>query len=57
MVRVSPRPELRNAPVFLKPESLNKVPEPGKPLIGEEMERFVQKMTAGISNILELEKK
>ena len=55
--KVKPRPELRNAPLFLKPESLKKVPEPGKPLQGNDMEQFVRKMTAEIANILELEKK
>lgn len=55
--QVQPRKELRNAPFFLKPEGLKKVPEPGKPLKGKDMERFIQKMTAEIAEILELEKK
>ena len=54
---VKPRPELKNAPVFLKPERLKKVPEPGKPLEGKDMEKFVQEITTEIAGILELEKK
>jgi threonine synthase len=48
---------LKNAPVFLKPERLKKIPEPGKPLEGEDMEKFVQEISAEIAGILELEKK
>ena len=55
--KVKPRTELKNAPFFLRPESLKKVPEPGKPLKGKDMERFIRKMTTEIAGILELEKK
>jgi threonine synthase len=54
---VKPRPDLKNAPVFLKPERLEKVPEPGKPLEDKDMEKFVQEIAAEIAGILELEKK
>jgi threonine synthase len=54
---VKPRSDLKNAPVFLKPDRLKKVPEPGKPLEDKDMEKFVQEITAEIAGILELEKK
>jgi threonine synthase len=54
---VKPKSELKSAPVFLKPERLKKIPEPGKPLEGEDMEKFVQEISAEIAGILELEKK
>ena len=55
--RVKPKPELKNAPVFLSPEDLKKVPEPGKPLSGEDMDQFVLKISDEIARILELERK
>ena len=54
---VKPRPDLKNAPVFLKPERLEKVPEPGKPLFGKDMDKFVQEIALEIAGMLELEKK
>jgi threonine synthase len=55
--RVKPKPELKNAPVFLHPDSLKKVPEPGKPLTGKDMDQFVLKISDEIAKILELERK
>ena len=54
---VKPIPELKNAPLLLKPENLKKYPEPGKPLHEEEMKLFIREMTAEIASILDLEMK
>jgi threonine synthase len=54
---VKPKPELKNAPVLIKPRSLKKFPQPGKPLEGEDMRLFIQETVAEIAEILGLEKK
>lgn len=54
---VIPREKLKNAPFLVKPERLDKYPEPGKPLQAEDMDRFVDIMSSEIAEILELEKK
>jgi threonine synthase len=54
---IKPRPELKNAPLLIKPKGLKKYPEPGKPLRGQEMEQFVSEMVAAIAAILGLEKR
>jgi threonine synthase len=54
---VTPKKELKNAPVLVKPEGLKKYPEPGKPLEGEAMDAFVREMSSEIAAILELEKR
>ncbi|MFC1533750.1 threonine synthase [Thermodesulfobacteriota bacterium] len=54
---VKPRQELKNAPLLVKPEKLERYPEPGNPLKGEDMKRFIQEMTSEIAGILNLEKK
>ncbi|RLC19808.1 MAG: threonine synthase, partial [Deltaproteobacteria bacterium] len=52
---VTPREELRNAPVAVQPEGLEKYPEPGRPLSGKDMEEFVRRTTREIARILDLE--
>jgi threonine synthase len=54
---VTPRAELKNAPSLIKPEKLQKFPQPGKPLQGDDMKRFVDETAAEIARILELKKK
>jgi threonine synthase len=54
---VTPREELKNAPLLVKPETLAKFPEPGSPLEGEEMKRFVEVTVAEIARILSLKKR
>ena len=54
---VRPKKELRNAPELVKPKNLKRYPEPGNPLQGEDMKRFVHEMTSEIAQILNLEKK
>ncbi len=54
---IKPRPELKNAPTWVKPKDLAKYPEPGKPLQGEDMQEFIREMTKEIAGILKLKKK
>jgi threonine synthase len=54
---ISPNQELINAPLYIHPETLDKVPEPGKPLKGEEFTRFVEKVAEEIATVLDLKKK
>ena len=54
---VVPKQELRNAPILVRPDTVRKFPEPGEPLEGEEMDRFVNQMAQAIAEILGIEKK
>lgn len=54
---VRSRPELTNAPQLIRPESIQKFPEPGKPLEGENMKRFVEVMSREIAEMLNLQRK
>ncbi|MFC1812930.1 threonine synthase [Thermodesulfobacteriota bacterium] len=51
---ITPDPGLINAPVFVHPEDLEKVPAPGKPLQGVEFERFVKRVSEEIAEALDL---
>ena len=53
---VKPRKELKNAPVLVRPKGLKKYPEPGRPLKGQDMKRFIQTMSSEIAGILNLQK-
>jgi len=54
---VRPKAELRNAPVAIVPPDLDILPEPGKPLHGEDLERFVRQSAREIARILGLKKR
>ena len=54
---VSPDPALKNMPMDVRPAGLNAVPEPGKPLEGDELRTFVTAMAEEIASILNLERK
>jgi threonine synthase len=54
---IKPREDLKNAPELVRPKALKKIPEPGKPLQGEDMDRFVQVTASEIAEILQLQKK
>ena len=54
---VTPREDLRNAPSLIKPEKLKRLPQPGKPLQGEDMKRFVEETVAEIARILGLKRR
>jgi threonine synthase len=53
---IKARQELRNEPILIRPKSLKKFPEPGKPLQGEDMRNFIETMSVEIAEILKLEK-
>jgi threonine synthase len=53
---ISPNQDLINAPVYIHPQNLDKVPEPGKPLTGENFKRFVEEVTKEIATMLEIKK-
>lgn len=53
---VVPKPELINAPELVRPADLEHVPEPGKPLFGEPLERFIHRVSGEIANRLALKK-
>jgi threonine synthase len=52
---VRAREELRNSPLLVRPGSITRFPEPGRPLQTEEMKRFVEETAAEIARILKLE--
>ncbi|MCJ8502084.1 threonine synthase [Desulfatitalea alkaliphila] len=54
---VQPDPELINAPVYMHPRDLERVPSPGAPLDGQDLERFVQAITSAIAGDLDLKKR
>ena len=51
---ISPKQELINAPIYVRPEDLEKVPAPGRPLNGEDLERFVARTAKEIARMLDL---
>jgi threonine synthase len=55
--KITPKPELQNRPLSLKPQSVKKFPEPNLPLQGEELELFVQGTADEIAKTLNLEKR
>jgi threonine synthase len=55
--KITPRQELINTPVYVHPSDLDKVPAPGRPLAGQDFERFVERMAEEISKMLDLKKR
>lgn len=53
---ISPNPNLINAPVYIHPRDLDKVPAPGKPLKDEDFKCFVKQVAEEIATILNLKK-
>jgi threonine synthase len=47
-------PELVNAPLYIHPEDLERVPAPGKPLRQEDLDRFVRRVSQAIADDLGL---
>jgi len=54
--KIAPKQDLINAPVYLHPEDLAKVPTPDQPLNGNDLERYVARMAQEIAGRLELKK-
>jgi threonine synthase len=51
---VVPDPELVNAPLYIHPQDLERVPAPGKPLRQDDFNRFVQRVSRAIADDLGL---
>jgi threonine synthase len=51
------RPELKNAPLLIRPEGVRRFPAPGKPLVGQEMTQFVETTATEIARVLGLERR
>jgi len=54
---IVPDGDLINAPKFMSPPTLEKVPAPGRPLQGEDLNRFLRVITEAIATDLKLRKK
>ena len=54
---ITPDANLINAPVYMHPKGLEKVPAPGKPLEDDDLQTFVQTMADAIATDLDLAKK
>lgn len=52
---ISPNPELVNAPVFVRPKDLEKIPGPGKPIQGDDFKQFVKRVSEEIAEKLGLQ--
>jgi threonine synthase len=53
---IVPDPALMNAPVYIHPKDLLKVPAPGKPLQGAEFDNFVERISEEVATRLSLKK-
>jgi threonine synthase len=51
---IRPDPSLINAPVLVRPQDLEKIPAPGKPLAGDELKRFIERVSQEIARMLQL---
>jgi len=54
---VRPKPDLVNRPRYVRPKSIEKIPEAGRPLEGEAFDRFVDAVSGQIAESLDLKKK
>jgi len=53
---ITPRSELTNRPKMVCPEDLKHVPEPGKPLHGDNLTHFVSRVSEEIAKLLDLQR-
>jgi threonine synthase len=54
---IAPRKDLQNQPRLIKPEGLDRFPEPGKILPDGDFRKFIELTSREIANILRLQKK
>ena len=54
---VRPKPDLVNRPRYVRPKSIEKIPEAGRPLEGEAFDRFVDAVSGQIAESLDLKEK
>ncbi len=53
---VSPKPALKNRPIYVHPEGLDAVPAPGRPLTGKAFDAFVERVSDEIASLMALTK-
>ena len=53
---ITPNPDLANAPIYMHPADLKMVPAPGKPIQGEDFQRFVSRVSEEIAKALNLQR-
>jgi len=53
---ITPKPELGNSPVLIRPDDIDKFPAPGQPITGNDLKRFVQRVSEDIAQKLGLKK-
>lgn len=54
--KVTPRADFCNSPVYICPDDLVKIPAPGKPLYGKDVEMFVKRVSEDVAEKLDLQK-
>ena len=54
---ITPLDDLVNHPHLIRPKDIQRMPEPGNPLTGDEFQRFVKKTAEQIAEFLNLEKR
>ena len=54
---IKPDSNLINAPVYVHPEDLERLPAPGKPLSGDDFKVFVGRVSEEIAGLLDLKKR
>ena len=54
---IKPDSDLINAPLYVHPSGLERIPAPGKPLTGKDFEAFVRRVSEEIAGLLELKKR
>ena len=53
---ITSQPGLINKPISIRPENLEKIPGPGKPLTGKAFDRFITRVSDEIAARLDLKK-
>jgi threonine synthase len=53
---VTPKTDLVNAPQYVCPPDLEEVPQPGRPLEGDGLKRFIQRVSEDIATLLDLKR-
>ena len=54
---IKPDSDLINVPVYVQPKDFERLPEPGKPLSGDDFKVFVRRMSDEIAGLLDLKKR
>jgi threonine synthase len=52
--KITPKPALQNAPIYVHPKDLKEVPAPGMPLSGNALDIFVKRVSEEIASLMKL---